>query len=220
VSEVVGLENVRKELGEGEGRTEIVRGVSLSIRSGEFVALMGASGSGKSTLLSLIGLLDRPTSGALRLCGRDAGALSDDEAAALRSRSIGFVFQNFHLLPYLSARQNVALPMEYAGRADAAARALELLDRVGLSHRRDAHPATLSGGEKQRVAIARALANEPPLLLADEPTGALDSKTGAQILNLFADLNNAGSAVLLVTHDEKVARRAGRVLSLRDGRLE
>ena len=219
MSEILRLDGVRKTVGEGGVSWEIISGVSLSVQSGEFIAIMGSSGSGKSTLLNMIGLLDRPTAGVIRLMGQDVSALDESHAARLRCRAIGFIFQNFHLLPYLTARQNVSLPMEYAGHPDPRGRALELLRRVGLSHRSDAIPATMSGGERQRVAIARALANEPAFLLADEPTGALDSRTGAAIMNLLGELHNAGSTILLITHDEAVSRRAQRVLSIRDGRL-
>ncbi|OGS00266.1 MAG: macrolide ABC transporter ATP-binding protein [Elusimicrobia bacterium RBG_16_66_12] len=213
------LSDVRKKIGEGEAALEIVRGVSITIQQGEFVAIMGSSGSGKSTLLNMIGLLDRPTSGSITLMGRDVSSLGDDEMSELRCRAVGFIFQNFHLLPYLTAMQNVCLPMDYARKAGAAERAVELLGKVGLAHRANSYPATMSGGERQRVAIARALANDPVFLLADEPTGALDSRTGAQIMNLLAELHHGGSTILLITHDEKVGRRAEKTLVISDGRL-
>lgn len=219
MSEILRLTDIRKSIGEGEAALEIVRGISISIQQGEFVAIMGSSGSGKSTLLNLIGLLDRPTSGSITLMGRDVSSLSEDSLSELRCRSVGFIFQNFHLLPYLTAQQNVCLPMDYARRSGAPERAVELLGKVGLAHRANAYPATMSGGERQRVAIARALANAPVFLLADEPTGALDSRTGAQIMNLLAELHHGGSTILLITHDEKVGRRAEKTLVISDGRL-
>ena len=217
---MVQVDGVHKWVGEGHARTDILRGVSLSVFAGEFAAIMGASGSGKSTLLNLIGLLDNPSAGTVRLMNKDASALSDDEQAELRGRSIGFVFQSFNLLPYLNARENIELGMAYAGHPHPRERAAELLGQVGLDHRADAYPGTLSGGERQRVAIARALANRPALILADEPTGALDSKTGAQIIDLLNDLHHQGTTVVLVTHDETIARRTQRIFMMKDGRLE
>lgn len=219
MSEILRLEEVRKRFGEGEAAMEIVRGVSLSVQAGEFIAIMGSSGSGKSTLMNMIGLLDRPTTGQVVLMGKDVSTLDENQASVLRCRSIGFIFQYFHLLPYLTARQNVMLPMEYAGRPGRAERALELLGRVGLAHRANAYPATMSGGERQRVAIARSLANEPVFIMADEPTGALDSRTGAAIMNLLGELHNAGSTILLITHDENIGRRAQKILTIKDGQL-
>jgi putative ABC transport system ATP-binding protein len=218
--EILRLENIHKWVGEGDSRIDILGGITLTLHAGEFVAVMGASGSGKSTLLNLIGLLDLPSAGTLKLLGQDVSQLGGNDLARLRSRSIGFIFQTFNLLPYLSVRGNVELPMEYAGRTDFRARSGMLLSKMSLSHRTDAHPVTLSGGEKQRVAIARALSNEPALLLADEPTGALDSKTGRQIMDLISELNRGGAAVILVTHDEAIAKRAQRVIRMRDGRFE
>jgi putative ABC transport system ATP-binding protein len=219
-SDILSLENVFKWVGEEDHRIDILQGVSLRLRAGEFVAIMGASGSGKSTLLNLVGLLDKPSQGVLKLLGQDISSLAENELSQLRARSIGFIFQSFNLLPYLSAQQNVELPMGYVGRTDRHERSKKLLAQLSLSHRAEALPITLSGGEKQRVAIARALSNEPALLLADEPTGALDSKTGAQIMDLIVELNRSGSAVILVTHDEVIARRAHRLLRMRDGRFE
>lgn len=198
-----------------------VRDVSVTVQSGEMVAVMGPSGSGKSTLLSLLGCLDRPSGGVYELDGQEVTRLSDDELATVRARRIGFVFQSFHLMPRASALENVELPLIYADvpttlRVGLATRALA---RVGLAERLDHRPAELSGGEQQRVAIARALVNEPRLVLADEPTGALDSRTGREVLNLFEELNLAGITVVLVTHEPAVARRAERVVRLRDGRI-
>ena len=202
---------------------EALRGVSLTVPPGAFVSIVGPSGSGKSTLLNLLGALDRPTSGSLRFSGRDVADLSDAELAALRNTDIGFVFQQFHLLARTSARDNVALPLVYrgAGRRERQRRATEALDLVGLSHRRDHSPAELSGGEQQRVAIARALVSEPHLLLADEPTGNLDSQTGTEIMELLQDLNaRAGVALVVITHDPEVAALAPVQLPIRDGVLD
>jgi putative ABC transport system ATP-binding protein len=220
MAEIVRLENVCKWVGEEESRISILNGIHLTLESGEYLAIMGASGSGKSTLLNLIGLLDTPSSGSVHLLGRDVTTLTDDDVAAIRSRSIGFIFQSFNLLPYLNALENVALPMGYAGRADAETGSLELLRKMKMEHRVSAYPATLSGGERQRVAIARALANQPALILADEPTGALDSKTGTQVMELIGQLHREGATVVLVTHDENVARRARRIVHMKDGRME
>jgi putative ABC transport system ATP-binding protein len=205
----------------GDGVVAALQDVSLSIVRGAFVAAMGPSGSGKSTFLNLIGCLDRPTRGTYRLMGEDTGALSADRLAELRSRRLGFVFQSFNLLPRVDALANVELPMIYRGlgRRARRERAAEALHRVGLGDRMHHRPAQLSGGQQQRVAIARALVNGPDLLLADEPTGALDSITGLEVMALFQELNRAGVAVLMVTHDAEVAAFAGRVLRFRDGRL-
>ncbi|WP_270934529.1 ABC transporter ATP-binding protein [Falsiroseomonas oryzae] len=205
----------------GEGVVAALQDVDLAIEPGAFVAAMGPSGSGKSTFLNLIGCLDRPSRGTYRLMGEDTGTLSPDRLAELRSRRLGFVFQSFNLLPRVDALSNVELPMIYRGlgrrlRRDRAAEALRL---VGLGDRMHHRPTQLSGGQQQRVAIARALVNGPDLLLADEPTGALDSRTGLEIMALFQELNRAGVAVLMVTHDAEVAEFAGRILRFRDGRL-
>jgi putative ABC transport system ATP-binding protein len=205
----------------GEGTVVALADLDLEIAPGSFVAAMGPSGSGKSTFLNLVGCLDRPTRGTYRLMGEDTGTLSPDRLAELRSRRLGFVFQSFHLLPRTDALGNVELPMIYRGlsrraRRDRAAEALHL---VGLGDRMHHKPTQLSGGQQQRVAIARSLVNGPDLLLADEPTGALDSWTGLEIMSLFQGLNRAGVAVLMVTHDQEVADFAGRVLRFRDGRL-
>jgi len=218
--ELMRLDNIHKWIGDGESRIEILKGISLTFKSGEFTAIMGASGSGKSTLLNMIGLLDSPSAGQIFINGKDVATLADDDLAQVRAHSIGFIFQSFNLLSYLNARDNVLLPMSYTKRENATERSEMLLSQMNMQHRLTAYPTTLSGGEKQRVAIARSLANNPPLLLADEPTGALDSKTGAQILTLLKELNHQGTAIVLVTHDESVASHAQRILHMRDGRFE
>lgn len=203
----------------GEETVAALAGVSLTIERGEHVAITGASGSGKSTLMNVLGGLDRPTRGTYRFDGEDVGGFNDDELADFRNRRIGFVFQSFQLLPRLSALQNVELPMVYAGLppAERRARAAALLERVGLGARTGHRPTQMSGGQQQRVAIARALANSPDLLLADEPTGALDSQTGQDVLALFRELNAEGLTLLIVTHDAKVADQARRRIVFSDG---
>jgi putative ABC transport system ATP-binding protein len=216
------LRDVRKRFPIGPTWTEVLNGIDLTVRSGDLVAVVGASGSGKSTLLSLLGLLDAPSSGSHRFEGQEVSGLGDDAASSFRSRRIGFVFQSFQLLARLDAVDNVALPMIFGGALDdvARARGLELLERVGLGDRVAYRPGQLSGGQQQRVAIARALVNRPSLLLADEPTGALDPRVGREILDLFVELNRAeGITVVMITHDPKVAAACSRVFELRDGRL-
>jgi putative ABC transport system ATP-binding protein len=200
---------------------EALKGVSLTVGAGDYLALVGASGSGKSTLMHLLGGLDRPTAGTLLIGGRDVSTLSAPEMARLRNEVIGFVFQSFHLLARTTAQDNVALPLVYRGigRRERRARAAAMLERVGLGHRIGHRPNQMSGGEQQRVAIARALVTDPSVLLADEPTGNLDSVTGETVLELLESLNADGVAVVLVTHDHDVAARAGRQIVMRDGRI-
>jgi len=213
-------EGLTKIYGGGEGRVAALAGASFRIASGEWVAIVGPSGSGKSTLLSLLGLLDRPTAGRYTLAGRLVSALSGRDLARARRELIGFIFQSFNLLPRETALANVALPLIYAGvpAADRRRRALDALDRVGLAHRAGHRPTQLSGGQQQRVAIARALVTDPAILLADEPTGNLDSTAGAGILDLFGALHLGGATLVVVTHDPSVAARAGRLIEIRDGR--
>jgi putative ABC transport system ATP-binding protein len=220
MTDAVSADNVTREYQLGGVAVPALRGVSVTIPAGDYAAILGPSGSGKSTLMHLLGGLDRPTSGTLRIAGRDVTELSPTELARLRNHTIGFVFQSFHLLPRTTAVDNVALPLVYgAVRAgERRRRAAEMLDRVGLAHRLRHRPNQLSGGEQQRVAIARALVTGPTLLLADEPTGNLDSATGAEVLALLEALNReSGVAVVLVTHDQEVAARAARQIRMRDG---
>lgn len=223
MSAMVELDGVRKIYAEGTpAEVAALRGVSLRIERGEFVAIMGPSGSGKSTLMNLIGCLDVPSAGLLRIDGVDIGQLDLAARARLRLDKLGFVFQGFHLLTRMSALDNVMLPLGYAGvpRGERRARAEQALKDVGLGERMQHRPSELSGGQQQRVAIARALINRPPILLADEPTGALDSQTGADILALFKRLQLAGHTIILITHDAEVAHKADRVVHIRDGRIE
>jgi len=203
---------------EGED-VHAVRGLTLDVAEGEYVAIVGPSGCGKSTLLNLLGAIDRPSGGEVRVRGRDLGALNDREATLFRLHNVGFVFQRFYLMPTLTARENVELPMAEAkvAKEERARRARELLSYVGLAGRERHRPTQLSGGEQQRVAIARALANRPALLLADEPTGELDARTGEEIIKLFARLNADGTTIVVVTHDEDLAAAAKRVIHMRDG---
>jgi ABC-type lipoprotein export system ATPase subunit len=222
---LIELKDIYKSYHLGEMDLPVLKGVSLSIDRGEMVALMGASGSGKTTLMNLLGCLDRPSSGRYTLDGQAVEGLSADQRALVRNRKIGFCFQQFNLLPRTSALKNVMMPLWYSADepTDAAsrARAAKLLKRVGLGDRMDHEPSQLSGGQQQRVAIARALVNNPPLLLADEPTGALDSRTSREILQLFQRLNaEEGITIILVTHDHDVASHAKRVIRMRDGRIE
>jgi len=216
---IIRLEEVEKTYVMGTAEVHALRGISLEFQRGSFWALMGPSGSGKSTLLNLLGCLDRPTSGRFLLDGQAVAQLDDDELSALRLQYIGFIFQSFNLIPQLTVLENIELPLLYAGwaEADGVARALELAEMVGLGHRTGHRPTEMSGGERQRVAIARSLANDPEVLLADEPTGNLDTKTGAQIMRLIEELHDAGKTILMVTHEAEVAAHAGTRLHMRDG---
>lgn len=218
---MIQLDNIQRNYKQGGGTIQALRGLSLRIASGEFVAIMGSSGSGKSTLLNILGALDKPSAGSYRLNGTEVGAMDDDAASALRSRQIGFVFQSFHLLPRLTVLENVLLPQRYLPEQDPEApqRARALLERMGLGHRIDHRPGELSGGQLQRAAIARALLNQPSLLLADEPTGNLDSKSATDVLQLFSELHSQGQTIVLVTHDPNVAAKAQRTILLNDGNL-
>jgi len=209
-----------KTIDTGTHRVDILKGIELEIQRGEFAAVMGPSGSGKSTLLGLLAGLDTPTSGQIFLDGEEITGLKEDALAVLRGRKIGFVFQSYHLIPTLTAEENVLLPLELAGNGGGAKRARELLERVGLADRRDHYPVQLSGGEQQRVALARAFMVRPPILMADEPTGNLDSENGRVVLDLLLSLNRQeGTTLLLVTHDQELAANANRRILLRDGRI-
>ncbi len=223
---LISLEGIAKsyphmDADDPSGQTTVLHGVDLSVGAGEFLALQGTSGSGKSTLLHIIGLLDRPTAGRYSLEGRDVSGLPDDERSALRNRKIGFVFQSFYLVPYITALNNVMMPGLYGGISHSvlSKRAKELMDMVGLADRMDYKPSQLSGGQQQRVALARALVNEPSLVLADEPTGQLDSKTSSEIMALLDKVHGQGATVILVTHDEDTASYAKRRLLMEDGRI-
>lgn len=206
----------------GNEIVNVLKGIDLEINKGEYVALMGPSGSGKSTLMNLLGCLDTPTSGTYILNGKDVSEMHDDDLAEIRNKEIGFVFQTFNLLPRTTALDNVALPMIYAGfsKSERKARAEEVLNQVGLADRMDHQPNQLSGGQRQRVAVARALVNKPSIILADEPTGNLDSKTSEEIMKLFGDIHKAGNTVIIVTHEEEIASYAHRIIRLRDGLIE
>lgn len=206
----------------GQVDVAALRGVDVDVRPGEFVAITGPSGSGKSTLMHILGCLDTPTSGTYQLDGEDVSGLTGKRLAQVRNRKVGFVFQTFNLMPRLSVEENVALPLKYRGgvaRGERRARALRLLERLGLAERVGHRPDELSGGERQRVAIARALVGEPAILMADEPTGNLDSASGAEVMRTFAELHGAGHTIVLVTHDPNVAARAERVIQMSDGRV-
>lgn len=219
---VVDMHDITKVYGSGEAEVRAVDGVSLTVEAGEYVAIMGASGSGKSTLMNIIGALDVATSGIYRIDGVDIGDLDDDALSLVRNRRIGFIFQAFNLIPRMSAVANVELPLMYRGvrRGVRRQRALAALAQVGLADRSHHQPNELSGGQQQRVAVARALAMEPSLMLADEPTGNLDSKSTADVLDLFDRVHSEGKTIVIITHEDEVAARAERVVTLRDGRIE
>lgn len=219
---IIDIKDIKRNFPLGSETVYVLKGVDLQIAKGDYVALMGPSGSGKSTLMNLLGCLDTPTSGTYILNGKDVSKMEDDELATIRNKEIGFVFQTFNLLPRTTALDNVALPMVYAGfnRTERNERASEVLHQVGLGDRMDHHPNQLSGGQRQRVAVARALVNRPSIILADEPTGNLDTKTSVEIMQLFDDIHANGNTVVLVTHEEDIAAHAHRIIRLRDGVIE
>lgn len=219
---LIQITQIKRDFILGNETVYVLKGIDLEIKKGEYVALMGPSGSGKSTLMNLLGCLDTPTSGTYILNGKDVSQMHDDELAEIRNKEIGFVFQTFNLLPRTTALDNVALPMIYAGygKAERHERAKEVLAQVNLADRMDHQPNQLSGGQRQRVAIARAMVNKPSIILADEPTGNLDSKTSIEIMKLFGDIHAQGNTVILVTHEEEIAAYAHRVIRLRDGMVE
>lgn len=219
---VIHLENIRKSYYLGKQELKVLKGITFDIMKNEYVALMGPSGSGKSTLMNILGCLDSPTSGKYVLNNQDVSKMSDDELADIRNIEIGFVFQQFNLLPRLTAAENVALPLIYSGvtKKERTERALTMLELVGLAERSHHKPNELSGGQNQRVAIARALINNPAIILADEPTGNLDSKTSIEIMDIFEKIQSEGNTVILVTHEEDIALRAQRIVRLKDGVIE
>lgn len=219
---VIDIKGIIRNFQLGQETVYVLKGIDLEIKRGDYIAIMGPSGSGKSTLMNLLGCLDTPTDGTYNLNGNDVSKMTDDELAEIRNKEIGFVFQTFNLLPRTTALDNVALPMIYAGtsKKDRNARAEEVLTDVGLADRMDHKPNQLSGGQRQRVAVGRALVNKPSIILADEPTGNLDSKTSLEIMQLFDEIHAAGNTVILVTHEEEVAAHAHRVIRLRDGMIE
>ncbi|SNR70727.1 ABC transporter ATP-binding protein [Desulfurobacterium atlanticum] len=227
--ELIRLENITKTFKQGDLETKVLKGINLSINEGDFVAIMGPSGSGKSTLMYIIGFLDKPTSGKYYFKGKDVSSFDDDTISKLRGRHIGFVFQSFYLVPYLTVKDNVLLPTIYLKGEDRKEvfkninpedRAINLLTRLGLKERINFRPDQLSGGQKQRVAIARALINSPSLIIADEPTGALDQASGKAVMNIFKELNEEGRTILIVTHDPEIARYAKRIIRIKDGVIE
>ena len=222
MSQVIKIRGIRRDFPLGQEIVKVLMGIDLDIERGEYVALMGPSGSGKSTLMNILGCLDTATAGTYELNGNDVSHMSDDELAEIRNKEIGFVFQTFNLLPRTTALENVALPMIYAGasKSQRIERAEQVLTDVGLADRMDHKPNQLSGGQRQRVAVGRALVNKPSIILADEPTGNLDSKTSLEIMHLFDEIHRLGNTVILVTHEEEVAAHAHRVIRLRDGMVE
>jgi putative ABC transport system ATP-binding protein len=222
MSSIIKLENIQKSYFMGKQELKVLKGITLEVFKNEYVALMGPSGSGKSTLMNILGCLDSPTAGKYILNGKDVSKTTDDDLADVRNKEIGFVFQQFNLLPRLTAAENVALPLIYNGTSKKLRTelSLEMLDRVGLADRSHHKPNELSGGQNQRVAIARALVNNPSIILADEPTGNLDSKTSVEIMNIFDKIQSEGNTVILVTHEEDIANYAHRIIRLRDGVIE
>lgn len=218
-SPLMKLSNIKKSYGNGDMQVSVLHGIDLEIEDGEFIAIMGPSGSGKSTLMNIIGFLDPPSSGTYELNGEQTDTVKQNQLAQLRNKHVGFVFQQFFLLPRINAQKNVESPLIYAGvpKKERVIRAKKMLEKVELQDRMGHLPSELSGGQKQRVAIARALVNNPSIILADEPTGALDSKTSAQIMNLLVELNNEGKTVIIVTHEEEIAAYTNRVITLKDG---
>ena len=221
MSIIVEMTKLTKTFGKGSSTIKALDGVDLKIKTGDFIAIIGPSGSGKSTLMNMIGCLDKPTSGSIRIMGKDLSVLNDKQTTKLRNRTIGFVFQSFFLLPKTTALDNVATPLYYRGTPakEARKKAMEMLGKLDLSDRYSHLPTELSGGQQQRVAIARALVTEPNLILADEPTGALDSKNGQQVLDLLTKLNNEGKTIVLITHDKEIANRAKKIIRIKDGKI-
>ena len=219
---IIETKNLKRLFQVGSETVEALKGINLSVEKGEFVSIMGPSGSGKTTLMNIIGCLDTPSQGTYYLNNQLVNELDDDELASIRNKEIGFVFQSFHLLAKNSALNNVMLPMKYAGvkESEAEKRAINVLDKVGLSDRTSHAPSELSGGQQQRVAIARALVNNPSIIFADEPTGNLDSQTGDDVMNLFKELNSQGQTIILITHEEDIARQSKRIINIRDGLIE
>ena len=222
MSNVIEIRNIIRDFKLGSETVHVLKGIDLDIERGDYIAIMGPSGSGKSTLMNILGCLDTPTSGTYILNGQDVSQMQDDELAEIRNKEIGFVFQTFNLLPRTTALENVALPMVYAGisKSERTQRAKEVLTDVGLADRMDHRPNQLSGGQRQRVAVGRALVNRPSIILADEPTGNLDSKTSEEIMQLMDEIHTNGNTVIVVTHEEDIAARAHRIIRLRDGMVE
>ena len=221
ISRVIELKDVQKNYRIGESDFPVLKGIDLNVEEGEFIALMGPSGSGKSTLLNIIGCLDRPTGGRFLLLGQDISLTSDDELARIRREELGFIFQTFNLIGRISVQKNVEVPMMLSGfgREMRKERALKLLESVGIAHRSNFSPQNISGGERQRVAIARALANDPKIIIADEPTGNLDLKNSDEVMNILSNLNKDGRTIIMVTHNPEITKNCSRIIRLRDGRI-
>ena len=219
---IIETKDLTKHYQTGTQTVKALNGINLSVNKGEFISIMGPSGSGKTTLMNIIGCLDTPTQGTYNLNNKAVSILNDDELAKIRNEEIGFVFQSFHLLPRSTALNNVMLPLKYAGcsESEAIKRSKDVLDKVGLIDRIGHSPSELSGGQQQRVAIARALVNNPSILFADEPTGNLDSKTGADVMNLFKELNNQGQTIILITHEDNIAAQSNRIITIKDGLIK